>query len=540
MDIAAISVPASSDKRRWWLLAVLLIVVASFLLLTSPEQWRNDGWFRDGGLTLDTADQLLHGKKLFSEAYYQYGPAAIEIYVLWCRAFGNSVASCQALIFVVALLNCYLIFKALVSTGLSKATILVTYLAIIPYFAPLDPYVNSFYNLFEKTLILTTVLVWRPLDQRSARRSLLLGVVIGLMQWVRFGSAAGVLAAVFLLDLILEKRLSRPLIATTLSYLAGFFLVEGALAARLFLTLPADVALDALWPQFMAGSYSIYQAMGNAFPRFTTLNFFIGGQLIIVVCFALALAALYLMAARRLPKARAPLLLPLLAFVVYCLIYYKQTWHYYIGSWLLVLPAAAAIDQFSLRRKAIVVILLLPSFLLALKADLLRSHIQGLNATLLPNGEKLWLAPEVVRENQSLLSHLATLPNRPPQVGVLLLSRTPVLEASHLYFFYQIPQPARYSMLFPGWLRQRDFESLGSTLDHSKAVVLFQDQTQGVPPKNACQWESHPYPHPSCEELSARLGDPVKVDDACWIFPVKPAVAALAAHVASGRWATIR
>jgi hypothetical protein len=182
----------------------------------------------------------------------------------------------------------------------------------------------------------------------------------------------------------------------------------------------------------------------------------------------------------------------------------------------------------------------LPSFLLAMKGDLLRSHIPGVNATVLPNGEKLWLAPEVVHENQSLVNHLATLPDRPPQVGVLFLSRTPVLEASHLYFFYQIPQPARYSMLFPGWLRHRDFESLPSTLDHSKAVVLFQEPTQGVPPKDACQWESHPYPRPSCEELSARLGEPVKVDDACWIFPVKPAVAALAAHLASVPWATIR
>jgi hypothetical protein len=233
-------------------------------------------------------------------------------------------------------------------------------------------------------------------------------------------------------------------------------------------------------------------------------------------------------------------LIPLLAFVIYCLIYYKQVWHYYIGSWLLVLPAAAAIEQFSIRRKAMVVILLLPSFLLTLKGDLLMSHIKGLNATVLPNGEKLWLAPEVVQENQSLLNHLAELPNRPPQVGVLFLSRTPVLDASHLYFFYQIPQPARYSILFSGWLRPRDFESLPSTLDHSKAVVLFQDPTQGVPPKDACQWESHPYPRPSCEELSARLGEPVKVDDAYWIFPVKPAVAGLAAHLASVPWATIR
>ncbi len=509
--------PTTIARRQHWFLAILLFAVTSLILFNPPQHWRDLGWFDDGGLTLDTADQLLHGKQLFSQVFYQYGPASIEIYVLWCRIFGNTISSFEWLNLLIALVNCLLLFKVLERAGLAFSTLAIAFIALVPTLLATG-YV--FYSNFEKTLILMALLVWKPPEQRSFKRSLALGAVIGLMQWVRFGAAVGVLGAVFILDLILERAFSRGSIATTLSYLAGFFAVEGALAARLLLTLPKDVALDTLWPQFMAGSYSVYVTENTRFPILTTLNFFIGGQLPIIVCALLAVGAVFLLVRSRLSKTSRVLAIPFFTFLIYCLIYYKQAWHYYNGAWLLVLPAAAAIDRLSMKWKAGVAVLLLPLLLIAARADLRRSPARGLEATTLPNGERLWLPPEVIRRNQSLMDRLREVPDGPSRRGVLFLSRMPVVLASHLHFFYQIPQPARHSMIFPGWLRLRDFENLPVVLEHSKAVVLFQSAIQGPPPQDACQWESHPYPRPYCEEISARLEAPVKVDDTCWIFPL--------------------
>jgi hypothetical protein len=509
--------PASTRGQNW-LLAVLLVVIASLTLLKPPEIWRDREWFMDGGLTLNAADRLLHGEKLFSDVFYQYGPVSIELYVLWSKVFGNSISSYQALNLLCMLLNCVLLFKVLQHAGLSISTIVVAFLALLPYFVAPDPAV--FYYHFEKTLILVVVLLWRPPEQRSVQRSLALGCVIGLMQWVRFGAAAGVLAAVFILDLMLEKAFSRRLVLTTLSYVAGFFLVEGALAARFFVTLPKDVALETLWPGYMAGSYSVYAA-DLRYPRFLSLNYFIGRQLPIALCAVLAVGALFLVVRSKVFKKRAALLIPGLAFAAYCCFYYKQSWHYYIGSWLLILPAAAVIEQFSLAPKAIVAVLLLPALYLGLRADLFPSRDSELQAAVLPNGEKLWLSQEVINRNQALVNRLRELRDQPARRDVLFVSRTPVLWASHLYFFDQIPQPARHSMIFPGWLRPRDFQLLPATLDRSKAVVLLQDADQGSPSKDACQWESHPYPRPYCEQMTARLEEPIKVDDTCWIFPIR-------------------
>jgi hypothetical protein len=52
--------------------------------------------------------------------------------------------------------------------------------------------------------------------------------------------------------------------------------------------------------------------------------------------------------------------------------------------------------------------------------------------TVLPNGEKLWLTPEVIQRNQSILARLKTIPDGPSGTGILFLGR-PSLRASHFH-----------------------------------------------------------------------------------------------------------
>jgi hypothetical protein len=78
LGVAAVNAHATIVRRQHWFLASLLVLVASLTLLSPPQHWRDRGWFDDGGLTLDTADQLLQSKQLFSDAFYQYGPVSVE------------------------------------------------------------------------------------------------------------------------------------------------------------------------------------------------------------------------------------------------------------------------------------------------------------------------------------------------------------------------------------------------------------------------------------------------------------------------------
>jgi hypothetical protein len=521
--LRAKSVSPNDAPRSWLLPSFLLIAcIASVSYLCSPEISRGIVWFSDGGLSLNTAAAVLAGKELYLDVFYPYGPLPITCYVLWAKVFGNSVSSYYALLLPLMLAKYFLLFKVLQKILISLpatmlALLIVSFSALSAFTSPEGP----LYAPFEKALSLLIVLLWEPPDSRSFRRGLALGVAIGALQWIRFGTAAALLTGVFLADLLQTAEPLRRLPKRVAPYLASALAVQLSLVVYLFLKLPKDVALDAFWPSFMSSAYTAY-ALTDLAPRFLSMNYFLGSQLPPLLCGILALAALTSAFGGKTIATAFRLVIPLAAYVFNSVFLYKQVWHFYGGSWLLCLAGAPVIDRLSSTLRVAVLVLLLPGIFVGVKTVLPRSPSEAVKPEVLPNGETLWLPVQVAAANRALTARLNEIHSDASRAGVLFISRSPPTVASHLHFFYKIPQPARHSMVFPGWLRRRDFESLMATLDRSKAIVLMQEADQQPPQANVCLWESHPYPHPYCDQASVQLDKPINVGGSYWIFPLKP------------------
>ena len=90
--------------------------------------------------------------------------ASIKAYVLWCKLFGNGISSYRAMSLLCMLVNCFLLFKVLQHSVISFSTMVVVFLALLPYFTAPEPFV--FYYHFEKTLILAVMLAWKPSEEQ--------------------------------------------------------------------------------------------------------------------------------------------------------------------------------------------------------------------------------------------------------------------------------------------------------------------------------------------------------------------------------------
>jgi hypothetical protein len=72
----------------------------------------------------------------------------------------------------------------------------------------------------------------------------------------------------------------------------------------------------------------------------------------------------------------------------------------------------------------------------------------------------LWLPPELVARTQNLTAALAAFQSKRSSAqnnakGVIILERQPITVASHLHFFYLIPQAIRHTMIFQAFCLTR-------------------------------------------------------------------------------------
>jgi hypothetical protein len=517
-----------------WLIRIcfLLFLLWSNLRSIHSPAGHSDSWFRDGGFNLNTTEILLHGKKLYLDTFYQYGPLPITLYAFLSRFFGNTISTFSYYLLAVHLACIVLIFAVLSVARCDALATLLTVLALYPICAaPLGLHYS-----FEQLCILALIVLWQPLALRNPARSVLLGVLLGAMQWIRFGSALGPiigLAAVDLLSISIQRpSLSqmrfKKLLTGGLFALGGFLIVESTLLIHSFVTLPGDVAQDTAWPYYMHASYNAYPAQ-DRHPRWLTLNYFLGNQLIGVAAFVCTAGCLLaLLGSSRLRQislrenqTALRLFIPFVAYLAYAAFFYQQTWHYSIGAWLLALSVGYYLRSDVGWRRFALAALFLPGLYVALLADFKPATGSPLAMTVTPRGERLWLPPETASRMQKLIAALATFQTRTNRDGVIFLERQPITAVSHLHFFYLIPQVIRHTMIFPGWLRDRDLIAMEQAIRQGHPVVLLQRSEQGPPPPDICLWNTYSFPREFCQRVSGMLLNPIRVDDTSWIFPTR-------------------
>jgi hypothetical protein len=215
------------------------------------------------------------------------------------------------------------------------------------------------------------------------------------------------------------------------------------------------------------------------------------------------------------------LLIPLITFLVNAVFFYQQVWHYYLGIWLLALSMVYTLRLCGDWKRVGFVLLVLPGALVAARGSLSSAPATSLTKMATPRGEVLWLDPANASHIQNLMRAVAMFQSRLENHsdGIIFLERRLVTVSAPYHFFYLIPQTIRHTMIFPGWLRPRDFDGIERSIRRGNPVVLLQKADQGKPPADICRWNTYAFPKRFCQDLSGALLDPIPVDGSSWIFP---------------------
>ena len=141
----------------------------------------------DGGWILPVTEQLLNGKKIYTEVNYAYGIIPVGIYFVFAHIFGNTPVCLFWVTGIVQILNMLLIFFVLkrYSNNVFSYTILL--LIIVPLcFDKGISYTSP--TPYEIMYLTSLTLVWKPFESRSKQRSIIIGLYLILPYFIKFGS----------------------------------------------------------------------------------------------------------------------------------------------------------------------------------------------------------------------------------------------------------------------------------------------------------------------------------------------------------------
>lgn len=514
------------------LLAGLVLGLAALLL--RPDLTRSSAFLLgDQSLNLWVADRLLGGARLYEDVAYPYGPIPAYGYAAVAWLAGNSIVAYGACLLAISLLNLALAYLLLRRCTGRVAAATVALLGLTPFLlvpgSLVGAYTVSPYVPLERTLILTVCLLWRPPGRRTPARGASIGLALGAMQGVRFGSAFFVGAAVLLLDLLALRVVGaapgalRGWVRSLAATLAAFLAAQGVWMAYAA-TLPGPIARDFLWPSFVLETYGAWVSAGERWPGWGGLRLLLGQQFTPLLG-ALLGVGLVVYLARGGAGSRAggagawqervlPLLLPLLFYAVASAGLFRQAYHFYQFAWALALPLAwtAAARP---RSTVVVAALLLPCFALNARAQLASGPSASVRKTRLPSGEPIWLEERLRTDVGQLVRVLGD------GTGTVLFFPL----AGGLNHFFDYDAPVRQNWFLPGFFREYDRADLLDALRPGAAVVVLALPQHDGDADRICPMlgRGNPFPAPMCREMDRRLGAPARVGEHFVVFRVESA-----------------
>jgi len=544
----------NSDKQipRTDLWIAVLIFFATFAIWGIHLVWRRDlvcssaFLYRDYGQYLLTTDALLHGRLLYRDVFWQYGPLPIYWYTLLARWLGNSPLTfvlAQAPLTGVALGMAYLLIRRYFSR---LATLFAMLMTCFPWWLR-DTRGGLIYYPMETAILTALALFWSHPLERTARKAFYYGLLLGLMQLIKFGGGAIAGLAIIMLDLFaiwnsgvsLEKLFLW--ITRSIWIAVGFVLVEGVLGACLLAVLPANSARNALWPSFMLRAYGT-ATLSDRWPGFETWGILTGTQLPEIVCLILGIWLLVFLRGNRQPRRSAPSTPELPVPYAPCLftmffidgffLYFKHKWLIYEYGSLLALPAGCALVLLAKRlrmgRSPLflgICCLLLPC-VTALPFKMLFQKPEG-PAIRMPNGQTLWLSQpdgELVFKIKRVVDALPRRPGMPEasRPALLILDS----DGSGLYYYGDFPCAIRDGFDAKRFLQPWEEEALLDSLKQTAALLVFLDRdtiaklTADPSTWNAEAWS--PFSSPERTKLLlGQISPPVVIDDRWVVFPLR-------------------
>lgn len=319
-------------------LGALALIIGAYPLLFRPDLVRVPGFlFSDEGHALLTASVLNRGGHIYRDLYTPYGPLPAWMWAAIARMAGNTpiVFGIMHVVFNTATL--LLVFgtlrRALTPAWALAFAIVCVLPSVIVRGQIFGGYWVNTYVTIERVVIAGLVFAWRPPGSRSLARSVTLGLLLGTLQWIKFGTLAFIGAgfvAAEALSLWTDGR-SREAWRQIAVAIAVSIAVELAFVGWAIAALPWAMARDVIWPSFGVQMYRTLVPTPR-YPPFAPQVYFFRRDAAVVA--GVVLSGLLVWRDRR---ARvAPLVALLLgAYIAACLSIFKHVYHYYGYAWLL-------------------------------------------------------------------------------------------------------------------------------------------------------------------------------------------------------------
>lgn len=483
----------------------------------------------DQGSMLYVVERLDHGEVLYRDLNWQYGPLAAGWYWLWAQVAGNSpltqVLASAGLMSVAWWLLAGLTVDAM---GRRAGTVWAV-VGLLPVLSPTGiNAINGPHGALEMFLLAVTARVLAG-NFTPHSRAWLVGLLVGVLQWVRFGPHAVAFLAVAWLEgwsLRAAGAVGREWWRQMGGWLGRALLAYGGmalgLAAYYGAVLPWPGVVEQLWPVHMSAHYAAtYTQRWPDWPGWPGL-----AQVWLPVLAGLAGLLAWFWHRRRPAPATEPPRDAALAGLVFGPLYwaigvvvlfrndYTLTGH----LWLVWPGLAVAWHLAPAKRRIALGVLLLPA-LLGHGAGLWRTQQEELawhaEPRVMPNGQRLWFRTGEARRFAELGAAIGGNP-----AGTKLAV---FIAGGGVHYFYGTQRVGRHWWYLPGFVRPWEAAAAEQALlQHEYLFVADFGQNPGEAstPGTLKLWV--PLPDEMGSRLLSHLEDPRAIDGLGHVLRIRP------------------
>ena len=544
--------PDHTQARRftwtdWLALAALTLLTLGIWHWQAMSKSLLDSRFLDAdeGISLLVADVLTHGGKLYKDIAYPYGYLPACLHALAARLFGNSIATYLRYFLVLDMAAFVLLYFLARIIFRSWAAFLFVGFVMLPEMIVPGAMCggitsNAAYPL-EPIFMLAIVLLWREPGRQELRRALLIGLCLGAMQGVKFGTGLMFGASLATVEMLcwckagFAAGTGRRLLRNNLAVLGGFLLMEGVWIAVTLASVPREIAQDVLWPLYMRQNYAVFTGLSR-YPHWLSLNYFVGVQM--VPCAGAAASCWWLGARgmRRGGAASTPvgprsvfclpdlgaadgILILLVYYLLAALFFFGNLWHYYVYAWILTLGGVYLVIQPRRMIRWAALALWAGNLLIFARANLHRPP-RSLVAVRLDDGEQIWVSREQGAQITGTVDYLRAASARDGGKA------RPVVfypTGAGFHPLFHLPHQGRPSCFMAGLLRPYDDPGMASLARSARWVV--RDTPLGDPASSdPAIWDQksnaghHIFDASTRAEVASRLVCEKFIAPDCWIF----------------------
>jgi hypothetical protein len=459
-----------------------------------PETTGTAYLFQDEGLNLVVADTLLSGGSLYRDIAFLYGPIPAYVHAGVAALFGNTPYAYLRLLVLISCLDVGLAYALLrraaaipVATAITVGGIFT--LALTPG-SIVGGLTSSVYVPLERTVLLLLALAWEAPGVRGLGRSVLIGLILGTWQGVRFGAAAVAGASILLIDLIylaaagISPSALRDWARSLAAIAVGFIALELVWIVSAFSTLPSEIASDTVWPVYLLRSYSSWVTPEIRWPQWLGWRFMIAQYLVPLTAAVLGLAGLtgWVAAVRRQASrgtsagvvSAGAVFIPLCFYLLGCFGYFRTVFHFRQFMWALIPAAAWELQRRGAATRIATAALWSPGAATMFRHALLAGAMAPMVAVSLPSGGTIGATPALADRIAFLKRFTSTEAAGAP---VIYLAG-----GGGWYGAYQIPHATRH-VWFEGFDTIRPYEERAflEALNRTPALIVCDRNDQTWP-----------------------------------------------------------